>query len=86
MRKLGVGGNFFAVLGFLLRERIEHIARSILAGSDGNAVGKRTIQEYTTPSPLLDLHLCETVLPNSDEWGDAVLAVVHEDDPEQEDQ
>lgn len=31
---------------------------------------------------LLDLHLGKTVLPDSDEWSDAVLAVVEEDDPE----
>lgn len=30
--------------------------------------------------PRLDLHLGQTVLPDGDEWGDTVLAVVEEDD------
>ena len=68
--------------GFLLRERTGHIARSILADSDGNAVGKTEIHETTTDShSSLDLHLGQTVLPDRDVGSDTILAVVHEDDP-----
>ena len=32
----------------------------------------------------LNLHLLETVLPDRDVWGSTVFAVVHEDDPAQD--
>lgn len=48
----------------------------------GNAGSSpKTLSTPQHANDLLDLHLGETVLPDSHEWGNAVLAVVEEDDP-----
>jgi len=56
------------------------MTRNASTGLGDASLKKKKIHGYVTLTGS-DLHLSETMLPDSDKWGGSILAVVHENDP-----